>query len=114
MLLTKRKIIMLNICTEDQIRAIAAESAERAVQNFVIKFMPSFIMPDPVPPAAAPKEENLTPRQLANYWQCHIETIRQKKRKGELPFYQIGRKIFFKKSEIDALTANPLPKKRGY
>jgi excisionase family DNA binding protein len=58
------------------------------------------------------KDDQLfTVKQLAEYWQCHEQTIMQKKRKGELPFFQHGRKLFFRKSEVDALTANPIDKR---
>lgn len=94
----------VTILTEEQTRNIAIEGGKEALALFIKSFLPDFKK------SAEPKEEDqqFTPKQLAEYWQCHIETIRLKKRKGEIPFYQVGRKIMFKKSEIDALTANPV------
>lgn len=53
------------------------------------------------------KDENFTIKQLSDYWQCHPQTIMKKKRAGLIPFHQSGRKVFFKRSEIDKVTAVP-------
>lgn len=53
------------------------------------------------------KDENFTIKQLSKYWQCHPQTIMKKKRAGLIPFHQSGRKVFFKRSEIDKVTAEP-------
>lgn len=53
------------------------------------------------------KDQNFTIPQLAEYLNCHIQTVMKQKREGLLPFYQTGRKIFFKKLEIDRLTSVP-------
>jgi excisionase family DNA binding protein len=55
-------------------------------------------------------DQRFTVKQLAEYWQCHEQTIMQKKRKGELPFIQHGRKVLFSKNAIDKLTSNPVSK----
>lgn len=63
-------------------------------------------------PAQSLEDEHFTPKQLAEYWGVHKETILQQKRKGLIPFHQAGgRKFFFKKSEIDQLTAHPVNKR---
>lgn len=52
------------------------------------------------------ESENLfTVKQLAEYWQCHTQTIHKKKKAGLLPFFQHDRKILFRKSDIDKLTS---------
>lgn len=94
----------VNLLTEDQARSMAVESGKQALAMFIEAFMPDFNKP--AQPLA--DEEHFTPKELAKYLKCHVETIRLKKRNGELPFHQHGRKIIFKKSEIDALTANPV------
>lgn len=38
---------------------------------------------------------------LAAYLKCSINTIHNLKRDGLIPFYRLGRKVYFKKSEID-------------
>lgn len=102
----------VNLLTEEQAKTMATECGLAAVQLFIEKYLPGF--PDfPIACEPAVKDQMLTPKQLAEYWGCHIQSIRQKKLKGELPFFQHGKKVLFRKSEIDALTANPLPKKRG-
>lgn len=53
-------------------------------------------------------EIRFTIQELAEYWGCHYQTVVNKKLAGELPFHQHGRKVYFIKSEIDALTANPV------
>ena len=98
----------VEILTREDAKWIADESAKQAVALFIETMGEGYFENTKPKPIA---DVNFTPEQLADYWHCHIETIRLKKRKGEIPFYQIGRKIIFKKSEIDKLTANPLSKK---
>lgn len=109
----KRNDMSVNILTDDQAKNIALD----AIELFVKRFFPGGF-PDTAtrPLQPAPGKQNssdtlLTVKQLANYWQCHQQTIMQKKRKGQLPFIQHGRKLFFRKSEIDALTSNPADKR---
>lgn len=102
----------INILTEEQARAMATECGLAAVQMFIEKYLPGFqeFQKAPMP---SENDQMMTVKQLAEYWQCHPQTIMQKKRKGELVFHQHGRKLFFKRSEIDALTANTALKKKG-
>ena len=90
----------LIISSETDIRAIVQECMLSALSEF-IKAVPVTAQ-DP-----ADQDENLTIAQLAEYWQCHVQTIMKQKRAGLIPFYQSGRKVFFKKSEIDKITAVP-------
>lgn len=41
-------------------------------------------------------------KQLAEYLHCSLPTIHKYKKDGVIPFYRLGRKVYFKKSEIDA------------
>ena len=98
----------VNILTEDQAKSLAVECGQEAISLFIKRFFPDF--PKQVT-AEKESDELFTVKQLAAYWQCHTQTIMLKKRKGELPFTQHGRKLLFRKSIIDKLTDNPLPKK---
>jgi excisionase family DNA binding protein len=59
-----------------------------------------------VKPEAFNKEETITEvkfniTQLGQYLGCSIQTIHNLKKDGIIPFYRLGRKVYFKKSEID-------------
>ncbi len=45
------------------------------------------------------KEEHFNIKELAQFLKCSKVSIHQYKKKG-LPFYRIGRKILFKKTEV--------------
>ena len=95
----------VNILTEEQARSIAIECSTQVLQAMMEKF--SISIPNPQPD----KDTMFTPKQLAEYWQCHIQTIHSKKLKGELPFFQNGRVVLFSKKAIDKLTTVSLSKK---
>lgn len=40
---------------------------------------------------------------LAKYLDCSLPTIHNLKKEGVLPFYRLGRKVYFKKSEVDGI-----------
>ena len=82
----------VNILTEDQAKSIAVASGQEAIELFVKRFFPDF---PKVPKSTDSSDQLFTVKQLAEYWQCHEQTIMQKKRKGELPFFQHGRKLMF-------------------
>ncbi|SFC07609.1 DNA binding domain-containing protein, excisionase family [Parapedobacter composti] len=46
----------------------------------------------------------MTPDQVAEYLGCTVQNVHDKKNKGTLPYYKIGRKVFFKKKDVDAAT----------
>jgi len=46
----------------------------------------------------------MTPEEVAKYLGCTVQNVHDKKNKGNLPFHQIGRKIFFKKKDVDDAT----------
>ena len=52
--------------------------------------------PEPVP---ADKEEHFNIRQCAQFLGCTLVSIHNYKKRG-LPYYRIGRKVLFKKSEV--------------
>lgn len=88
------------VTTETDIQQLIESSLTKLFDEFAAKFCPSVTARTETPK----EDESFTVQQLAEYWQCHPQTIFNRKRSGELPFYQSGRKIFFKKSEIDKLT----------
>jgi len=49
--------------------------------------------------------------QLAEYLKCTKATIHAYKKRGIFPYYQTGRTVYFKKSEVDA--ALEVSKKKG-
>ena len=64
------------------------------------------------PLAPVTNEQHFTPKELAKYWGVHEQTILRQKREGLIPFHQGGgRKIFFKKSEVDAITSHKIQKR---
>ena len=79
---------------ESLLSRMVEEATVRALENFSKNFIPKEV-------PSVVKEENFTITQLAEYWQCHVQTVMKKKKAGLIPFYQSGRKVFFKKSEID-------------
>lgn len=97
----------VKIITEEEAEAIAIKCGQQVFLMCLDKFFPSFNQPQNVPE----KDVLFTKRQLAEYWQCHPQTITQKKLKGELPFIQHGRKLLFSKKAIDKLTTVSLSKK---
>lgn len=48
------------------------------------------------------EDARLTIPELASYLKCSLPTIHKYKKDGLIPFYRLGRKVYFKKSEIDA------------
>lgn len=59
------------------------------------------------------KDERFTIPQLAEYLQVNKLTIHRYKKNGVFPFYQVGRTVFFKKSEVDAAMSSLAFKKKG-
>ena len=50
--------------------------------------------------------EVFTVKELSNYLNCSISTVRSLVRKREIPFFRIGSKLYFKKSAIDLWIKN--------
>lgn len=61
-----------------------------------------YYTPPSAPLPQAQSEEQLSIRQLAKYLNCSLPTIHLLKKEGIIPYYRLGRKIYFKKTEIDA------------
>ena len=68
------------------------------------KFFNDFNSPTPL---QSETSEQFTISELADYLKCTKATIHAYKKRGVFPYYQTGRTVFFKKSEVDAaLSAN--------
>lgn len=51
--------------------------------------------------------------EVAKYLNKAKTTIQRYKNNGVFPYYQAGRTVFFKKSEVDAAMSSAAPKKKG-
>lgn len=51
--------------------------------------------------ASVESEERMSREELAKYLNASVPTIDRYKANGVFPYYQTGRKIYFKKSEVD-------------
>lgn len=82
---------MLQIITETHlIKQLISEAVSEAVQALNQGQQPT-----------TEPEQNFTRSQLAEYLKCTLPTVDRYRDKGIFPFYQTGRTIYFKKSEVD-------------
>ncbi len=44
----------------------------------------------------------MSPEEVAKYIGCTVQNIHKKKNTGQLPYYKVGRTIYFKKKDIDS------------
>jgi excisionase family DNA binding protein len=66
-----------------------------------------------VPTQSEPRsEETFNIQQLSEYLGRDKSTIHRYKNNRVFPFYQAGRTVFFKKSEVDAAMASVQPKSK--
>ncbi|MGN7203925.1 helix-turn-helix domain-containing protein [Pedobacter sp. SAFR-022] len=59
------------------------------------------------------QDERFTIPQLAEYLKVNKLTIHRYKKNGVFPFYQVGRTVFFKQSEVDAAMSSMTKLKKG-
>jgi excisionase family DNA binding protein len=90
------------VTSEAEIMSMVKECFSQELEAFANRFFPNGLKQTEL----VEPDQKFTVKQLSEYWQCHPQTIMQKKRKGELPFFQHGRKLLFSKRAIDQLTAN--------
>ena len=45
--------------------------------------------------------ETFTIKELADYLRCSVSELRKLIKNGEIPFYRVGKKIFFKHTSIE-------------
>lgn len=43
----------------------------------------------------------MSPEEVAKYIGCTVQNVHDKKNKGDLPYYRVGRTIYFKKKDVD-------------
>ena len=48
----------------------------------------------------APSEDRLTQKEAANFLGISVTSLISWKKQGKIPYYQIGKSIFFSKSEL--------------
>lgn len=63
--------------------------------------------------AQTSEDVNMTMDEAAKYLNKAKTTIQRYKNNGVFPYYQAGRTVFFKKSEVDAAMSSTLQKKKG-
>lgn len=85
-------LIMLQIITE---HAALNDCIEAAVEKAFSRLMPQLQQNTPE------AEERLTRTQLAKYLNCTLPTVDRYRSRSVFPYYQTGRTIYFKKSEVD-------------
>lgn len=67
--------------------------------------------PEPASTKAETSETTFTIGELAVYLKCTKKTAQAYKSRGIFPYYQTGRTVFFKKSEVDKALAVGTKKK---
>jgi hypothetical protein len=84
------------------IRFEISPSSFQSLEQLIIKCVAAGIaQTQPVPTVAEEIEEKFSIPGLARYLECSISTIHNYKKRGIFPYYQTGRTIYFKKSDID-------------
>lgn len=73
-----------------------------------IKYAESVALPFPTQ-----QVQTFTIGELADYLNCTKATIHAYKKRGVFPYYQTGRTVYFKKSEVDA-ALEVRNKKKGF
>ncbi len=94
LLLIKKKQQMDNII----LSPISLENFELLIKKSVTAALAS-IQPTPTP---IEESQQFTISELAAYLKCTKATIHAYKNRGIFKYYQTGRTVFFKRSEIDA------------
>jgi len=93
-------LILSPISVDDLINQIAAEIERRTLNRIA----PS----SPPPPNPAEPIRLYGDRAGAAYLGCSIMTIQKLRKRGSVPFYRTGRKVFYLSNELDeALKVNP-------
>lgn len=99
----EKNIILSPICFRDLVAEIASEVTGRIYRDLNL----SQLLTNKTEP-----EERLTRTQLANYLGVTLPTVDRYRSRSVFPYYQTGRTIYFKKSEVD--NALSVGKKKGF
>jgi len=70
---------------------------ERIVKHVIQEVRKTELLP---PNSVTPEEDKLTQKQAADFLGISIVSLISWKKKNLVPFYQIGKKIFYSKSEL--------------
>ena len=89
---------------EAMFERIAENAASRALEKFTANYFPKEVVPIP----AIKEDEEFTISEQALYLKCSAVTIHARKKAGQLPYYQIGRVVRFRRSEIDQAMSVPV------
>ncbi len=76
------------------------ESLDRRLTNIEALLL-SIKHPEPLNPPHPARPEEFTITELADYLKCTKATIHTYKKRGIFPYYQTGRTVFLKKTEVD-------------
>lgn len=76
------------------------------IEQIIRKCVNDAIASTPQPQPLQDAEQTFTIKELAAYLKVTVCTIQAYKRKRVFPFYQTGRTVFFKRSEVDAAMAS--------
>jgi len=85
---------------------ISLENFEQLIKKSVTA---ALALTQPHPPTDPPQQFTIT--ELAAYLRCSKATVHSYKKRGIFKYYQTGRTVYFKKSEID--TALEVGNKKG-
>ncbi|RZJ54094.1 MAG: DNA-binding protein [Flavobacterium sp.] len=99
----EKNIILSPICFRDLVAEIASEVTGRIYRDLNLS---QIITHNSEP------EERLTRTQLADYLGVTLPTVDRYRNRSVFPYYQTGRTIYFKKSEVD--NALSVGKKKGF
>ncbi len=61
---------------------------------------------------SVPEEKLLKKTEVAKYFHVSIGTINDWMKRGKLPFYHVGSRVFFKHRDVMAALDNPVPMKK--
>jgi excisionase family DNA binding protein len=81
---------------------ISLQDLELLITNSVIS---ALTLASP-PTTRAVEDQQFSMKELAAYLKCSMQTICVYKKRGVFKYYQTGRTIYFKKSEVDAALAS--------
>jgi excisionase family DNA binding protein len=77
-------------------------SSYQSLEQLIIKCVAAGIAQTQPPSVLVEEiEEKFSIPGLAKYLECSISTIHNYKKRGIFPYYQTGRTIYFKKSDVD-------------
>lgn len=56
-------------------------------------------------PVESKVDRTMSVQEAAEYMRCSVANVHKKKNNGQIPYFQSGKKVFFKQSEIDKVMA---------